>query len=184
MSDLKPWAKISSEYLCEENWFKFRRDRLRKGNGEEMFPYYVLEYTNWATIFPVTEDGRVILVRQYRYGAAVWSIEVPGGIMDSHETDPIEAAKRELLEETGYSCGKIERVAILAPNPALQNNVMYCFLATGCRLTHKPQLDENEELEVKLVTIDELKDLLFQNKIIQSLHVSCIFYALEKLKQL
>src|ERR1700712_4538638 len=104
--DLQPWEKISSEYLYNETWFTFRRDRVRKGNGQEMYPYYVLEYSNWVNVFPVTTDGKVVLVKQYRYGIGQWSIEVPGGIMDEGETDPMLAAQRELLEETGYSCGK------------------------------------------------------------------------------
>ena len=184
MTPLKAWQQISSEYLVEESWFKFRKDQVLKSNGEIMPAYYVLEYTNWATVFPVTTDGKVILVKQYRYGLGQWSIEVPGGIMDAHETNPLEAGKRELLEETGYSCKEIVQVAVVAPNPATANNLMYCFLATGCELTHQQEFDEHEELEVMLVTIAELKQLLRENKIIQSLHVTAMMYALEKLGEI
>ena len=184
MTPLKAWQQISSEYLVEESWFKFRKDQVLKSNGEIMPAYYVLEYTNWATVFPVTTDGKVILVKQYRYGLGQWSIEVPGGIMDAHETNPLEAGKRELLEETGYSCKEIVQVAVVAPNPATANNLMYCFLATGCEFTHQQEFDEHEELEVMLVTIAELKQLLRENKIIQSLHVTAMMYALEKLGEI
>ena len=184
MSELKAWQQISSEYLVQESWFRFRIDKVLKGNGEIMPAYYVLEYSNWASVFAVTSDGKVVLVRQYRYGIGQWSIEVPGGIMDAHETDPLEAAKRELLEETGYSCKTIEQVAVVAPNPATANNLMYCFLATGCELTHSQEFDEHEELEVLLVTIAQLKTMLRENKIIQSLHVTNMLYALEKLGEI
>lgn len=175
---LKAWKQLSFDYIHEEKWFKLRRDRLLKSDGEEMYPYYVLEYTNWATVFPVTKEGKVILLKQYRYGLGEWSIEIPGGIMDAHETDPLEAGKRELLEETGYSCGNIRQVAKVAPNPATANNWMHIFLATDCELTHEQSFDQHEELEVFLADMDEVKQLLRENKIIQSLHVSAMLYAL------
>jgi ADP-ribose pyrophosphatase len=178
---LREWSHISTKYIHREKWFNLRADKLLKGNGQTMEPYYVFEFTDWATVLPVTTDGKVVLVRQYRYGLGQWSIEVPGGIMDPHETDPLEAAKRELQEETGYTCSHIEQVAVIAPNPATQNNRMYCYLATGCELTHAQHFDENEELEVLLVSMEELKTMLRENKILQSLHVSGILYALLRL---
>lgn len=175
------WKQLSSEYLLKEKWFNFRRDRVLKGNGQEMFPYYVWEFSNWAAVFPITDDGKVILVKQFRYAAGQWSIELPGGIMDPHETNPTEAAKRELLEETGYSCGNITQVTAFSPNPSNQNNLMYGFVATGCTLTHAQSFDENEEIQVMIATIDEVKTMLREQKILQSLHVTCILYALEHL---
>jgi 8-oxo-dGTP pyrophosphatase MutT (NUDIX family) len=177
-NQLKAWKQISFDYIHKESWFNLRRDRLLKGNGGEMYPYYVLEYTNWATVFPVTKEGKVIMMKQFRYGLGEWSIEIPGGIMDPHETNPLEAGKRELLEETGYSCGNIREVGKVAPNPATSNNIMHVFLATDCELTHEQSFDPNEELEVFLADVDEVKQLLRENKIIQSLHVSAILYAL------
>lgn len=178
------WQHLHSEYLIEQPWFKMRQDRVLKGNGQEMFPYYVLEYTNWACVFPITKDGKIILVRQYRYALGQWSIELPGGIMDAHETEPVVAARRELLEETGHSCGELVQVAAIAPNPATQNNLMYCFVAKDCELTHEQSFDENEELEVVLATMEEVKTLLREQKIVQSLHTACMMYALQYLGEL
>lgn len=175
------WKHVDSKYIHREKWFNLRSDKVLKGNGAEMEPYYVFEFSDWVNVFPVTTDGKIILVKQYRYGLGVWSIEVPGGIMDPHETHPEEAAKRELLEETGYSCGSIEEVAIVATNPATQNNRLYCYLATGCELTHDQSFDENEEIELLLVTMEELKAMLHNNEIVQSLHVNSILYALIRL---
>jgi 8-oxo-dGTP pyrophosphatase MutT (NUDIX family) len=184
LSSYKEWQHVSSEYLIQQSWFKMRQDRVIKGNGQEMFPYYVLEYTNWACVFPITTDGKIVLVKQYRYALGQWSIELPGGIMDAHETDPLEAGRRELLEETGYSCSELVQVAAIAPNPATQNNLMYCFVAKDCELTQLQSFDENEELEVMLATMDEVKTLLREQKIVQSLHTACMMYALEYLGQL
>lgn len=180
----KEWQQLGANYIHRETWFSLRSDKVLKGNGEEMNPYYVFEFSDWVTVLPVTTDGKVILVKQYRYALGVWSIEIPGGIMDPHETNPEEAAKRELLEETGYSCGKIEQVAVVATNPATQNNRMYCYLATNCTLTHDTSWDENEEIELMVVSLEELKAMLRDNQIIQSLHVSSILYGLIKLNEL
>lgn len=176
--ELKKWEQLSAEYLFKESWFSLRRDKVLKGNGGEMYPYYVLEYTHWATVFPVTTQGEIIMVRQYRYGLGEWSLEVPGGIMDPHETNPLEAAKRELLEETGYSCGQIREVGKVAPNPATANNWMHIFLATDCELTHTQSFDPHEEMELILMDIEDVKHLLRENKIIQSLHTATILYGL------
>jgi ADP-ribose pyrophosphatase len=181
MHQLKPWQQISSRYIHKEKWFSLRADKLLKGNGEEMDPYYVLEYSDWVNIFPVTKDGRVVLVKQYRYALGTFSMEVPGGIMDPHETNPLDAAKRELLEETGYSCGHVEEVAVVATNPATQNNRLHCYLATDCELTHELNHDENEELEVMLVSMEEVLNMLRNNQIIQSLHISSMMYSLMRL---
>ncbi len=181
---MKEWSKVSSEYIHKERWFNLRSDKVLKGDGQEMEPYYVFEFTDWVNVFPVTKEGKIILVRQYRYGLGVWSIEIPGGIMDPHETNPEDTAKRELLEETGYSCSQIEQVAIVATNPATQNNRLHCFLATGCELTHQQSFDDNEEIELLLVTMEELKEMLRRNEIIQSLHVSSILYALMRLEEI
>lgn len=178
----KPWTHVESKYIHKEKWFNLRADKVLKGNGQEMEPYYVFEFSDWVNVLPVTKEGQIILVKQYRYALGVWSLEVPGGIMDPHETDPIEAARRELLEETGFSCGHIEQVAVVATNPATQNNRLFCYLATDCTLTHELSLDENEEIEMVLVKVEELEQLLASNSIIQSLHVCSILYGLQRLK--
>ena len=172
------WKHLSSKYIHREKWFNLRSDKVLKGNGAEMEPYYVFEFSDWVNVLPVTTEGKIILVKQYRYALGIWSIEVPGGIMDPHETNPEEAAKRELLEETGYSCKNIEQVAVVATNPATQNNRLFCYLATGCELTHAQDFDEDEEIELLVVSLAELKEMLRKNEIAQSLHVCSIMYAL------
>lgn len=178
------WQQIDSKYIHKEKWFNLRSDTVRKGSGELMERYYVFEFSDWVSVLPVTTDGKIVLVKQYRYALGVWSIELPGGIMDPHESHPEDAAKRELLEETGYSCKTIEQVAVVATNPATQNNRFYCYLATGCELTHDTAYDENEEIELMLVTMEELKAMVRNNEIVQSLHTCSIMYALLKMGEI
>ena len=181
---VKAWQTLESEYIFKETWFNIRKDKVLKGSGREMDRYYVFEFTDWVTVLPITTDGKVILVKQYRYALGEFSYEIPGGVMDAHETDPLETAKRELREETGYAAAEIIKTATISPNPATQSNLMHCYLATGCEPKHMQELDENEEIELVFVTMEELKQLLRENKIIQSLHISSIFYTLMHLGEM
>lgn len=145
--------------------------------------YYILEYPDWVSAFALTEDNKVLLVRQYRHGLDVISTELPGGVIDKGETEAAAIA-RELKEETGYVFESIEKLGKIAPNPATSNNYMHMFLARGGKKVAEQNLDETEDVEVLTYTIDEVKQLLKEQKIVQALHVTCMFYALEKLGQL
>ena len=180
MGDLK-WKTLSSEYLFNDRWFKVRKEKCETPQGKIVDPYYVYEFATWVGALPVTADGKVITIRQYRHALGETCIEVPGGCVDDTDTNFEAAAARELLEETGYTFSSYEYLGRISPNPSTNNNLLHMFLATGGIKTAEQQLDHNEEIEVVLVTIDELKKLLQENKIIQAMHVSCIMYGLMKL---
>src|SRR5690606_19223238 len=127
--------------------------------------------------------NKVILVRQYRYPIEQTLIETPGGFIDNGE-DYAAGMKRELLEETGYTFSHIEHLATVAANPGVLTGLTDLFLATGGRKISEQHLDHNEEIEIELITIDALIELIKTNKIVQSLHTNCIFYALLKLGKL
>lgn len=177
------WKVISSEKLFSEPWFTVRKDVCELPNGNKHSSYYILEYPDWATAFALTEDNKVLLVRQYRHGLGVISTELPGGVIDKGE-EPVTAVERELLEETGYVFESIEPIGMIAPNPATSNNYMHMFLARGGKKIKEQSLDDTEEMEVLVTSIEEVKELVRQNKVVQSLHTTCIFYALERLGQL
>ncbi|MGN6419245.1 MAG: NUDIX hydrolase [Pseudobacter sp.] len=180
MKDLS-WKTVTSDYLFKDIWFTVRRDKCERPDGKIIDPYYVYEFPEWVTAFALTEDGKVIMERQYRHAAGITTWELPGGCVD--DTDPSYefAAARELLEETGYEFSKFEYLGKTSCNPSTNNNWMHMYLATGGRLVQQQHLDENEEIEVKLFTMDELKELLNRQEIVQSMHVTTIFYALQKL---
>ncbi len=108
---------------------------------------------------------------------------MPGGVVESTESVE-EGVRRELLEETGYQFEKVEFLGNVSANPSTTNNLMHMFLATGGEKVAEQNLDEEEEVEVLYMTINDVKQLLRERKIMQSLHVNCIFYALEKLGEL
>jgi ADP-ribose pyrophosphatase len=178
------WKILSSEYLFKDLWFTVRKDRCETPMGKIIDPYYVYEFPTWVAAVPVTEDGRIVMVRQYRHALGEVCIELPGGCVDDMDKNPQEAIARELLEETGYSFSSFEYLGKISANPSSNNNLLHMFLARGGKKVAEQKLDANEEIEVIYLTIDELKQLLKENKIIQAMHVSCMLYALERLNAL
>jgi ADP-ribose pyrophosphatase len=180
MNNMK-WKILSSEYLFKDLWFTVRKDKCQTPDGKIVDSYYVFEFPTWATALALTDDNKVILVKQYRHAIAEVSLELPGGCVDNEDKTFQAAIARELLEETGYEFSNYEYLGKISPNPSTNNNWMHMFLATGGRKIQDQQLDQNEEIEVELYSIDELKKLLDENKIIQAMHVTCIMYGFKKL---
>jgi ADP-ribose pyrophosphatase len=178
------WKILSSEYLFSDLWFKVRKDRCEATGGKIVDPYYVYEFPTWVTAVAITEEGKIILERQYRHALGEVCIEIPGGCVDDTDASLEDAIKRELLEETGYSFSSFEYLGKVSANPSTNNNLMHMFLAKGGKKTGLQELDHNEEIEIDLVTVDELKQLIRENKILQSMHVACMLYALERLGEL
>jgi len=178
--EILKWKTRSSKYLVREKWATLRVDVCDLQNGVIKDDYYVLEYPNWVNAIAVTKEHKIIMVRQYRHGADIISLEVPGGVIDGDEL-PEEAIKRELLEETGYSFDSAELIASTYPNPATANNITFTYLMLGGIKTHEQHLDEHEILEVEEYSIEDVKKLLNDNKIAQALHCTALFYGLMKL---
>src|SRR5207244_546960 len=108
-------------------------------------------------------------------------IEIPGGCVDDTDKDLEAAIARELLEETGYSFSNYEYLGKISPNPSTNNNWMHMFLARGGKKIKEQSLDHNEEIEVIILTIDQLKKLLDEHQILQAMHATTIFYGMKKL---
>jgi len=175
------WKKLSSHYLHKGPWATLRSDRCEMPDGRIVEDYYVLEYSNWVNAVALTDDGKIIMVYQYRHAGGIVSLELPGGVVENGESNE-EALKRELLEETGYLFEDFELLSTVYANPSTANNTTSCFLARNGKKVQEQNFDEHEELIVETFTIDEVKQLLADNKIAQALHCTGLFYALEKLK--
>jgi ADP-ribose pyrophosphatase len=180
MSNLK-WELLSSEYIYRAGWFTARKDVCQRADGKIIDPYFVLEYPDWVTALAITEDNQVLLIRQYRHAYGEVIVEIPGGGIDKADLSPLEAIRRELLEETGYTFEAYHYLGKVSPNPSTNSNITHLFLATGGTPVAGQSLDENEEIEVFTCSLEALKEMLRDNQIIQSLHISCIQYGLRKL---
>ncbi len=177
-----PWKVLSTKDVFKTAIFKFRIDECELPDGRIMPNYYVIEFPDWVNIVPVTEDGKIVLVEQFRQAAGEIHLEIPGGTMDPRKgEDPKRAALRELAEETGYVPSDIRLVGVHQPNPAMQNNRMHTFIGFGCRLLQEPALDPFEDIRVVTKTIPEVVDMIFSGKINHSIVVASILYALPTL---
>lgn len=170
--EIKLWETVSSEYLIQRPWLTARRDVLRMPNGKLVPEYYVLEYPTWVNIIAITEDGEFVLVRQYRHALGIVEYELCAGTMDASDNHPLEAAKRELLEETGYAGGEWTDYSVLSANPTSMNNLNYTFIAKGVRKVSSQHLDETEDITVHLFSLEELVALLRRDEMKQALMVA------------
>ena len=180
MKDLS-WKTLSSKYLFKDTWFTLRADTCETQEGKLITPYYVYEFPTWVMAVSLTEDGKFIMERQYRHALGLTSFELPGGCVDDTDSSLEAAIRRELLEETGYAFWQVAYLGKVSANPSTNNNWAHLYLATGGRLVQQQHLDHNEEIEVYLYSADEIKQLLRDNQIVQSMHVTALFYGLNKL---
>ncbi len=177
------WKTLSSEYLTRHPYFTARKDKCERGDGKIIEEYFVVELSTTACALPLTEDGNVVMVKQYRHPVGEVILELPGGFIDKDEL-PEVAMARELMEETGYEFSSIEQLGMIAANPGVLNNYTALFLAKGGKKTGKQDLDHNEEIEVVTFPLEEVKQMFLDNKIEQALHACCIFYALRKMGEM
>jgi ADP-ribose pyrophosphatase len=176
-----PWKVLKSELVFDEKWYKLRRDEVELPNGIVLDDYYVSVRPDVVLTFPVTEAGEVIFVRQYKHAAADVFIELPGGVIDDHETNPEEAAKREMLEETGYTSDTIELLSEVIDNPTKDTNKIYFYLARNVRKVAEQDLDESESIEVLKVPISDVENMVLSGEIHVSGSVALCLLALRKL---
>ncbi len=137
--------------------------------------FHTFRCKTWSNVIPITDANEVVMIWQYRHGTDALSLEIPGGVVDPGEA-PIDAARRELREETGYEASSIEPLLVVAANPALQDNECHSFLARGARLIGAPQPDDAEECEVVLVPVADIPELLDAGHV----HHALVVCALER----
>lgn len=176
------WTKLKQEYLGEFRIFRLRRDQSRSPRTGQSHAFFVLEAPDWVNIIPLTAEGNVIMIHQFRHGTEEVTLEVPGGMVDGDE-DPGISAERELLEETGYAADKVIRLGSVAPNPAFLNNHCHSFLAENVRRVASPQLDGSEDIRFEEIPMSRVPELIRTGVITHSLTIAA-FYFLERFQEL
>jgi ADP-ribose pyrophosphatase len=173
---IKPWPKTASRYLGDFRVFKVRSDDKVSPRTNETHQMFVLESPDWVNVIPVTTDGKIVLVEQYRHGSDTIELEVPGGVMDKTDTSPVETACRELKEETGYEGENARIIGKVFPNPAIMSNSTYTVLVENCRPVCEVSFDSGEDLITRLVSPEELPKLVSEGKIRHSIVVAALYH--------
>ena len=154
--------------------FKVRQNLSESSEGKES-NFYVLENPDWVNVIALTEAGEVVVIEQFRHGIEEITLEIPGGMVDGDE-DAGNAAKRELVEETGYTPREIILLGKSRPNPAIQDNWVHHYLAVDCKKTHEPEFDSTENVHTKLVDLSYISEAIKCGEITHSLVIAAFYW--------
>lgn len=170
------WKKVGSKLLGDFRIFKLRSDICVHPQTGKEHDFYVLDSVNWVNVIAVTPDQKLVMIHQYRFGSQTVELEIPGGMMDPEENDPVATAVRELREETGYEGENARLLGKIHSNPAILSNQTYTVLIENCQLKHGTNFDHAEDLATQLVAVDDLPKLVADEKIGHSLVVVGLYF--------
>lgn len=170
------WEKLGSEYLGDFRIFRIRKDTSRSPRTGAAHSFFILESPDWINVIPLTPEGNVVMIHQFRHGTEDITLEVPGGMVDSDDRDPSISAARELREETGYEAEQIVHLGTVAPNPAFLNNHCHSYLALNARRVTKKQLDGAEDIWYEEVPLSDIPELIRAGKITHSLTITAFYF--------
>ncbi len=166
---MKKWQPLEKILVKDLNFFKiFKEKYINPRNNKEVY-FYHLQLSDWTIILPLLNENEIIMVKQYRAGAKKVFYEFPGGLINRNE-DPLNSAKRELLEETGYTAEKFTLLNVSYPLPAFQTSKCYIYFAEGLKkVSNTLNLDDGEDIKLEVLKIDEIKEMLYENKLENSM---------------
>lgn len=176
------WTRTKTKEIADCRVFKVREDLCNRKSDGAKHNFFVIESPDWVNVIALTKEKAVVLIEQFRHGTQEIILEIPGGMVDKGEQAQ-KAARRELLEETGYSSNKVIFLGKSRPNPAIQTNWIYHYLALNCKKTEETAFDEHESVITKLVPLAEIDNLIKGGEITHSLVVAGFYYLnLKKIK--
>lgn len=173
---MQPWHVKNRRYLLEKPWMKLREDHVVLPGGAEMEEFHVVEYPNWAATVCIDTKGQFVFVEQYRHGIGRSSLELPAGVIESQE-EPLQAARRELLEETGYYAPNWRFIGKCATDPSNHSNHAFLYLAEDAYLQKKQELDHEEEITVRLYKPEDVRDMILSGEIVHGIHLTALLWA-------
>ena len=177
------WRVASSSYVIETPFLRMRKDDVKVPSQEGLTSFFVRESRGFAIVFAVTSENEVLLVRQYRYGIDGYTLELPAGTLDGDEA-PIECAKRELREETGFTATHWEHVLDVAAEPVRSTSIMHVFVALGAQRTDAQSLDPFEILTAETMPVERVREALRNGEFGAAHSVAASFAALDYLDRL
>lgn len=180
---IQKWDTISKSELGDFKIFRAELIRRKHPLRNKESDFVILNSNNWANVVPVTKDNKILLIEQYRQGSDSITIEIPGGLVEIDEL-PIDAAKRECIEETGFSSSEnLILIGECLPNPAFLNNHCYSYAWFGLEKLYDQNLDENEDIRVVKADYETVKEMIRTGKINHSIIVTALHYFFEYYKK-
>lgn len=182
MIEEQAWRVISYRQVIDTPHLKVRCEEVALPDGLIVPDYYIIENRGWVGTVPITEDGHILINNQYKHGIGYEVLEFPAGGLDPDE-EPLAAASRELMEETGYSTpdGQMELLTEMIANPTGARTRIWWYLARNVRKTGQPKVDPLEVIENRLVTPQELLRLIHTGQFCVQGQVAAAYMALERL---
>ncbi len=172
---LEKWPRVSERTVLRTSIFRVDELRLAHPAHGGPVPFTVVRSPDWVNVIPLTPEGEVVLIRQFRAGIEDVALEIPGGMIEPGE-EPAAAAARELTEETGYVPEALQPLGVVRPNPAFLDNRCFTFLATGCRPLAGTDFDPDERIEVDVVPLESVRGLIASGAIDHSLVVAAFYH--------
>jgi len=169
------WTRKESKEVADCRVFKVREDSCERASDGKAATFYVIENPDWVNVIALTQAKEAVLIEQFRHGSEEIILEIPGGMLDENEARET-AAKRELLEETGYSSDEFVYLGKSRPNPAINNNWIYHYAALNCEKTDETAFDEHESVITKLIPLAAIPNLIKSEKITHSLAIVGFYY--------
>jgi len=170
-----PWKVLQTDVVADCRIFRVEGRKSQRGDTGPEATFFGIETADWVNVIARTDDGQVVLVRQFRHGIGGDILELPGGMVDKGES-PLDAAARELVEETGYKPRSTVLLGSINPNPALFANRQYTVLAEGCTPTGEVDLDEHEETIIELHPEAALPELVRAGKMDHGLVLAALYW--------
>ena len=168
----RPWKVLKSENILRLGpWLSVRQECVELPSGTQIPTWFIFEFPNWINVIAITKDGQMVMEDQYRHGIGETHYELVAGVIDPGET-PLQAAQRELSEETGYEGGDWQLYMTLSPNPTNHNNLSYTFLATGVEKRREQHQEKTEDIHVDVLTKQQVLEMLQNGEILQALHAA------------
>ena len=173
---IRPWKKVRSTPIGDFRVFKLRSDvSLSPRTGKE-HDFYVLDSVNWVNVIALTPDQQLVMIEQFRHGSNTVELEIPGGMMDAGEEDPVVTAVRELREETGYEGENARVIGKVWPNPAIMSNSCFTVMIRNCHCVHPVEFDHGEDIITRLIPVAEVPQLVASGKITHAIVLAALYH--------
>ena len=173
---IQDWEVLTRNLVNDFGIVKIYTKKARSPRTGDVRDILTIDFPDWALVLAITPNKEVVMVNQYRHGIERVCLELPGGLIDPQDSSPEVAARRELLEETGYQTSGLVRLGECYPQPAVLSNRCYFFLAEYAEKVQEPQMDEGEDIEIINVPLKDVTSMIEKKEINHGMVLLAFYY--------